>query len=90
MADLASAGDEEYARPISRQRISAAPEVRNISCCPLALVPPEAFLVSPELGLFDIDSMKCSSLQVDTAGMALDEYTGTALAATSMEHLQGD
>ena len=31
-----------------------------------------------------------SSLQVDTAGMALDEYTGTALAATSMEHLQGN
>ncbi len=28
-------------------------------------------------------------MQVDTAGMALDAYSGTALAATSMEHLQG-
>ena len=28
-------------------------------------------------------------MQVDTAGLALDEYSGTALAATSMEHLQG-
>ncbi len=28
-------------------------------------------------------------LQVDTLGMAYDEYSGTALATSSLEHLQG-
>ena len=88
MADLASARDEEYYRPASRQRISAAPEVRDSKslCSCLGCT---ALMLSSGLGMLAFRLELACTMQVDTAGLALDEYSGTALAATSMEHLQG-